>query len=615
MIAQWPFISSDGRVGGFVATSRGWRGGGASRAEGCYVGPLGGDPRRACPAPSCPPVLDASGRLYVAHGHRERSRISELRPERPSSGPLLLVEIEGSVEQLELDPVGRRLLALVAEPGSDGASVSAGRRLLERGGDPDLDGGFVGSRSLVVIDRDRGRAEPLLRHSGSFWEIAASPDGSVIAVYSAVSGEDGWYTSVIARVRQGSTVDVLYRPTWQVASPAVDDSTGRIAFVEAWASDRGLVAGEVVVLGPDGQVEARLDDLGVDVTSVAFARDGRVLFAGWQDLSVAWGSWSPAGRKVHVEPYGVTSAPWRPGLAFAPDASTAVACRSSETLAPEVAILEQGERWRPWCRLSSHPETELDVVEGSWEGPGGREIHGILLSPRRSAPAALVVAIHGGPTIAWHHGFDLAHANELVSEGFAVVLPNPRGSAGRGAEFARANHGDPGGAELDDVIAGAAWARRHLAASEMSWAVMGGSYGGYLSALCAVTQPLVGAAVVSAGMSDWVSCRLTCNNPTFYDVMLGGPISVQQSSDLARKRSPIYRLGARAAPTLILHGAADTCVPVSQALELFGALRSSGSTVEMAIYPREGHQQSERDHAIDSWSRSLRFLRRHLFPS
>ena len=46
---------------------------------------------------------------------------------------------------------------------------------------------------------------------------------------------------------------------------------------------------------------------------------------------------------------------------------------------------------------------------------------------------ALVVIIHGGPTIAYHHAFDLHHANRLLAEGFSVLLPNPRGSVGRGA--------------------------------------------------------------------------------------------------------------------------------------------------------------------------------------
>lgn len=141
---------------------------------------------------------------------------------------------------------------------------------------------------------------------------------------------------------------------------------------------------------------------------------------------------------------------------------------------------------------------------------------------------------------------------------------------------------------------------------------MGASYGGYLSALAAVTHPELAAAVVTAGMSDLASCRHAANNGPFYDLLLASPPSSAAFLRLAAERSAVSRLGAHAAPTLIVHGAADTCVPVTQARELFSALRSIKADVEMAIYPREGHQMREEDHLADSLSRTIRFLRRNL---
>jgi len=139
---------------------------------------------------------------------------------------------------------------------------------------------------------------------------------------------------------------------------------------------------------------------------------------------------------------------------------------------------------------------------------------------------------------------------------------------------------------------------------------MGSSYGGYLSALAAVTRP-VACAVVGAGMSDLTSCRHTCNNAPFYDLLLGGPPSATVAQRLYVERSAVYRCSGAVAPTLILHGANDSCVPVAQAHELYGALTSAGAEVEMVIYTREGHQITETAHLADYWSRVLAWLSSH----
>ena len=73
----------------------------------------------------------------------------------------------------------------------------------------------------------------------------------------------------------------------------------------------------------------------------------------------------------------------------------------------------------------------------------------------------------------------------------------------------------------------------------------------------------------------------------------------------------MYLASGAISPTLILHGDEDRCVPVSQAYELFNALRAAGAEVEMATYAREGHQIAEPDHLADYWARALRWLSAH----
>jgi pimeloyl-ACP methyl ester carboxylesterase len=633
-VPRWPFISVDGRAGGFVRSASQNPGYGSAlqgKDEGVFAGPLDRLPQRlACGVPVVPPVFDRSGRrLLLCHDLGETARVSVARLDRPGDAPVPLGEVTGSVQQLHWDEPSNRVLALVAEPGADTAALSSGRRGPSRKPEPEVDEGPTGGQSVWSISLTTGRAAELGPAGACVWELALAPDGSLACVCSSEPGEAGWYYSFIARfdLTTGS-LRRLYSPRWQVTGVTVDQVSGRLAFAEGWASDRGLVAGVVIVLGPDGQVERRIEDLPADVTWLQWDRSGRLFFAGWHDLGVGWGYLEPGGgRRAFQEGSALVGSPWRPSLALSGDGRVAVGCRSDEATPTEVVTLGDDGSRTVWVGSdnndaagSSAPELsvpELTVTEGAWAGAGGEEVHGILLVPSGELAAtgnagALVVIIHGGPTIAYHHAFDLHHANRLLAEGFSVLLPNPRGSVGRGTAFAQANFGDPGGVELEDVMAGARWAVSSGLVPPGQPSVMGSSWGGYLSAVAATARAGdISAAVVGAGISDIASCRNTCNNPPFYDIFLGGLPSDPRVRALCLERSAVYLAVAPVAPTLILHGEDDRCVPVSQAHELFNALRAVGGEVEMAVYPREGHQVSEPDHLADYWARAVRWLSAH----
>jgi len=629
-VPRWPVVSADGRVGGFVrsASRRPGRAGmEPGKNEGVFAGPLDGLPHRLdCDVPAAPPVFDRSGaRLLLGHDLGELSRVSVARLDRPSDAPVPLGDVAGSVQQLLWDEAAHRVLALVAEPGADTAALTSGRRSAAPRAEPEVDEGPTGGQSVWSISLATGRAGDLGPAGACVWELALAPDGTLACICSPEPGEAAWYSAFVGRFDPATgALHRLYSPRWQVASVTVDPRSGRVAFAEAWASDRGLVAGVVVVLAPDGQVEERIEDLPADVTWLQWDGSGRLFFAGWDDLGVAWGHLRPGGRRrVHRERAALLGSPWNPSLAIAREGAVALTCRSDETTPTEVVALDDDGGHTVW--VGSDAETgadsgtlpDLTVVEGAWPGAGGEDIHGILLVPSRAMAAAgnegaLVVIIHGGPTIAYHHAFDPAHANRLLAEGFSVLLPNPRGSAGRGPEFARGNFGDPGGAELEDAMAGARWAVSSGLVPPGRPSVMGSSWGGYLSAVAATSRAAeISAAVVGAGISDLASCRNTCNNPPFYDIFLGALPGDERVRQLCVERSAIYLATGPVAPTLILHGEDDRCVPVSQAHELFNALRAVGAEVELAIYPREGHQVSEPDHLADYWARAVRWLSAH----
>jgi len=614
-------VAPDGSSAGYVRMPP--LGVAPSGDEGLYWGRIGEMPERLRElVPSAPPALDRDGRrLAVAFVTEETTTVELISVVDDGTAAVSLGTIAGSAQQVAWDADGRAVTVLVAEPGSDSASLTSGKRRALSVADPFVASGEAGQR-VWRLDVEGGAAKPMTSPEVSVWEIAPLGAGFTACICSSSPGEAAWYSAWIGRLNHTSgDLEVVYRPTWQVMGLTTEPSSSRVAFVEGWASDRGLVAGEIVLLAADGAVEERLDDLGVDVTYVAFDRLGRLHYAGWKDMGTAFGtvSWSPSGRRVEAEEPSYTAAslmssPWRPSLVVSDDGETIVACRSDDRTPREVAVRHSGGSFERWVAGHGAAPSGLTVEEISWEGPGAMEIHGLFLQSDASRCGSghahsgpLVLLIHGGPSLAHHHDFDPHHAHRLLEAGYCVLLANQRGGPGRGEEFARANHGDPGGAELEDVLSGAEFLMSSGRVPQHAPAVMGSSYGGYLSALAAVTRP-VACAVVGAGMSDLTSCRHICNNAPFYDLLLGGPPSDAVAQRLYVERSAVYRCSGGAAPTLILHGADDRCVPVAQAYELYGALTAAGAEVEMAIYPREGHQISEPAHLADYWSRVFGWL-------
>jgi dipeptidyl aminopeptidase/acylaminoacyl peptidase len=594
--------------------------------EGLYWGRIGETPLRLSElVPSAPPALDREGRrLAVAFVEEEMTTVEIFSVLDEGAPSLRLGTLAGSAQQVAWHPGWEAVLAVVAEPGSDSASLTSGARQERSDADPVVASRDGGQR-LWRLDIEGQAAQPVTSPELSVWEIAPYDPGVTICVCSSAPGEAAWYSAWIGRLDHASgNIEVLYRPSWQVMGLAADPISGRVAFVEGWASDRGLVAGEVVILTADGVVQQRLPNLGADVTYVEFDGRGHLHFAGWKDLGTSFGTVALGARGELVQEESATyvaaslmNSPSRPSLAVSWDGGTTVTCRSDERTPRQVAVLRSGGPFDSWVESSGEVPSGLSVEEVSWQGPQALDIHGLFLQSDASRSGSghahagsLVLLIHGGPSLAHHHSFDPHHANRLLEAGHCVLLANQRGGPGRGSEFAKANHGDPGGAELEDVLSGADFLMSSGRVRQQAPAVMGSSYGGYLSALVAVTRP-VACAVVGAGMSDLTSCRHTCNNAPFYDLLLGGPPSEAIAQRLYVERSAVYRCSGAVAPTLILHGAHDSCVPVTQAHELYGALTAAGAEVEMVIYPREGHQITEPAHVADYWARVLGWLSSH----
>jgi len=231
------------------------------------------------------------------------------------------------------------------------------------------------------------------------------------------------------------------------------------------------------------------------------------------------------------------------------------------------------------------------------------------LRPDGSHPA--VVYAHGGPTWQHQNGW-FPDIQFLVSHGFIVIAPNFRGSTGFGRPFQEANRKDLGGGDLRDLVAAVDFLKGSGYVDSRRIAVMGASYGGYLTLMALTKYPdLWAAGVAIVPFANWFT-EYENEDPTLkaYDrVMMGDPVA---DAELWRDRSPIFFADRIRAPLLLLAGANDIRCPVEETRQIADAVRSAGGIVEVKIYENEGHGFSRRENRIDAFRRVAQFLERYL---
>ncbi len=147
---------------------------------------------------------------------------------------------------------------LAAEPGADAASLTSGQPLTGGAEDPVVARAAAGWRRLWRVDAATGTAAPVSPDDLAIWEFAPSP--AAVPSWSASDdpSEAGWYHSRLHRAgRRGRRTRVLRESPWQLSSPAVSPDGRLAAFVEGWASDRGLLAGDVHLVRLDETAAVR----------------------------------------------------------------------------------------------------------------------------------------------------------------------------------------------------------------------------------------------------------------------------------------------------------------------------------------------------------------------
>lgn len=510
-------------------------------------------------------------------------------------------------ESLEWYPNGSEILLVAAPPDAD-LAVGQGAKRSRSADKPFVRTAHSGTRRIIAVSLDAGSARVLDTGAATIWEAVAFSDGTFAAVVSDDPSESGWYSARLVRLSETAPETTLHDGDWQIARPTLSPDESTIALVEGWSSDRGYLAGSILLVDPTGLTDpVHLGGVGVDVVSSAWASNSRLGFWGWCDLTAAYGSVDvqrATEPKIHVLESVVEV-----GLGSGRESVDVVSVTNSGLSPARItAGIAGAVTFEIPVGSGDFGAFALDSEPVSWESRDGTEISGFLVTPRDPAelPAPLVVMIHGGPANLWKDSLPVG-AVALAEAGYALLLPNPRGSVGKGDVFAKANLGDPAGAELDDVLSGAAMCRARETILDQPVGVVGGSYGGYLTTCAAVFGEQVGGAVAMFGHPDLLSARYSSNNPGFYDRLVDGDISGDRLK-LAVDRSPVFHVDSGTAPTLLLHGDNDACTPLGQSEEMHRALVDAHIPTELVVYPGEGHGLRSPWAQIDIWNRTVEWF-------
>jgi len=232
----------------------------------------------------------------------------------------------------------------------------------------------------------------------------------------------------------------------------------------------------------------------------------------------------------------------------------------------------------------------------------------------RNKQNAAVVYVHGGPASQTVNSFNRG-IQYLTNQGYMVIAPNYRGSTGYGKEFQQANFFDMGGGDLQDVLAAAEWAKQTGFLDPKKIAVMGGSYGGYMTMMAVTKAPEEWAAGVALVPFVNYFTEVEHEDPLLreYDLAtMGDPV---KNKALWEDRSPINFVDRIKAPLLLLAGGHDPRCPKSETLQVVDAVRKRGGVADYKIYEDEGHGFARVENQIDSWNRIADFLKAHVVPA
>jgi dipeptidyl aminopeptidase/acylaminoacyl peptidase len=447
-----------------------------------------------------------------------------------------------------------------------------------------------------------------------------SPDGSAILFSSKMQKDpdrtDNWDLYVIAPAAGASARQLTHNdlddsdPQWESRAVWSPDSK-EIAFLEGGPDSLIYFALQRLAIVPASGGPVRVVTRALDRSFVhpSWSGDGKSIYAQLEDDgSMILARVARDGSSIERVLDG------RRSISAVTAAAAHVAIVQSTPMHPDELfavdrdIVRQLSDANAWLR-----EIQLaDEEPISSRSKDGTMIHGFLMRPvigDTREPLPTILRLHGGPVSQWENAFDIQW-QMLAAHGFAVVGMNPRGSSGRGFEWAKTIYAHWGEKDVEDVLSGVDYLVARRIADPKRLAVGGWSYGGELTDYVIASDTRFKAAVSGAGIGNVLAGFGTDQYVREYSAELGLPW--KHLDAWLRVSYPFLHADRIVTPTLFMAGDLDYNVPLQNSEQMYQALCSLGVESELVIYPGEHHGLTRPTFLSDRLTRYIAWYGKHL---
>ena len=466
---------------------------------------------------------------------------------------------------------------------------------------------------------------------------AWSPNGEEIAFATKRGNEadrgENWDLYVIAakpgaKERQLTTTpEADLHPDWESA-PAWSPDGKTIAYLHGGDPKKIAYATHSLAIIPAAGGEAKVLTADLDRNMIAprWSPDGKSIFAIMEDdgtqtlvrVAVAGGA-DPGSTESR--PTGDVGAPTPVvggrRVISAYDVSRdgkIIVCASTPDRPYEIFAAENSEL----LNLTKQNDAFLAqiqlgrVEETKCKSPDGTEVHGFLIHPPNETSGKKLPTVlrpHGGPQSQFANEFEF-EKQLFAANGYAVVLPNPRGSTGRGTDYAMGIYAAWGEHDVQDDLAALDDAIARGIADPDRLVVGGWSYGGMSTNYLIATTTRFKAAVSGASISNILAGYGTDQYARDYEYELGSPWAHPEV--WAKVSYPFLHADKIKTPTLFLCGENDFNVPLLNSEQMYQALRTLGVPTELVIYPGQFHGLKKPSYILDRYQRYLGWFAKYL---
>ena len=498
--------------------------------------------------------------------------------------------IAGIAQTARWSPDGKRiaLLVTIGAAKESGATQAGVRQVGEIGEHSD-------EQRLAVFDASgapvaAAAVKPVSPADRYVYEYDWTPDGrGFVATTALGNGDNNWWVATLDAIDATSgDVRTIAKPRTQINNPRISADGRTVAFIGRLMSDFGSIGGDLwTVPFAGGDPVDMTKDAHYSITSLA--RNGAmirgVVLRGDSAGLLTEGKNGPVVGWSRPASFGAGDG----RAAFSADGRSVAMVVQDFAHAPAIFA---GPVNAPVQITHDNDAAPASVVARSitWKNDGF-EVQGWLLAPIGADPAVkhpMITVVHGGPAAANVPSYVQRGASaDLLTAGYYVFLPNPRGSYGQGEVFTAANKRDFGGGDLRDILTGIDAVEKAAPIDDARLGLTGGSYGGFMSMWANTQTNRFKAIVAGAGLSNWISYYGTNGIdqwmlPFFGKTMYDDPKAYEDPS-------AIYHMKKARTPTFIYVGERDIEVPPTQSVEYWHALKDMGVETSLVIYPEEGH--------------------------